>query len=55
MKNLKLWASRSYAEFLLLVYNGDYIRYSHINRNGFWEFSIWHNGVSVYKTSGLKR
>lgn len=47
--------SRAWAHLLAVYYNG-YIKYSHINKHGMWEFLIIEpeTNTILYESSGIK-
>lgn len=47
--------SRAWAHLLAVYYNG-YIKYSHINKHGMWEFYIIdENHNTLYQSKGIKQ
>mgnify|MGYP001277185126 CR=1 FL=1 len=48
-----LYLSELWAEALALYYDGQ-VRYSHINNNGMWEFSIETYMGTMYTSKGLR-
>ena len=56
---MKQYLSKIYAEFLAFYFNS-WVKYSHLNSNGYWEFAIvdmdvFGNYLRIYyKTKGFK-